>query len=237
MKQRHLGILLLSLILSFSAFASTLAITKTPTFIEPQNISLETLPPPPTADSEAKKRDLAILMWEQNTRTYYDIERAWGSVTLEPSYFNQAIGVRFEENRYPKLYGLMKTVMADARIFIDAFKVHYKRPRPYQDHKDIKPAIPIEESYSYPSGHGTRGMTLALVYAEIFPERREQILTTGLSLGQDRIIGGVHYPSDIEASVKLAESLAKNIIASDAFKTKLKEAQDEIAQINRIQNP
>ncbi len=233
MKHRNLGILFLSVIFSFSAFASTLAITKTPTFIDPQNITLETLPPP-AADAETKTRDLAILMWEQNSRTYYDIERAWGSVTLEPSYFNQALGVRFEEARYPKLYSLMKTVMADARIFIDAFKVQYKRPRPYQDNKDIKPAIPIEESYSYPSGHGTRGMTLALVYAEIFPDRHDQLLATGLSLGQDRIVGGVHYPSDIEGSVKLAQSLAKNIVASDAFKAQIKDAEAEIAQIKAL---
>lgn len=215
--------------------AANLEITKTPTFIDPKNIPFETLPPPVAANSDAQSRDMHIVMWEQNSRTIYDIERAWGSVTLEPSYFNEALGVRFEEARYPKLYAIMKTVMNDARIFVDAFKVHYQRPRPYQDSKDVKPVIPVEESYTYPSGHGTRGMTLALVYAELFPKQKEALLKTGLTLGQDRVIGGVHYPSDIEASVILAQALAKNIIASPTFKTQIKDAQDEIVQIKAMQ--
>ncbi|MGA2654686.1 MAG: phosphatase PAP2 family protein [Gammaproteobacteria bacterium] len=231
MQHRHCGLFLLSLILSFSAFATSLEIAKTPTFIDPQAITLETIAAPPAANSEAFKRDTDIILWEQNTRTYYDLERAFGSVTLEPSYFNQALNARFEEARFPKLYQLMKAVMAESKIYTDAYKIYYKRPRPYQDNKDIKPAIPIEESYSYPSGHGTRGMTLALVFAELFPAKRDALLKTGYSLGQDRVIGGVHYPSDIEGAVALAQVVAKNIIASDAFKAKVKDAQDEIAQI------
>lgn len=232
LRQYSLG-LLLSFIISFAAWASPIELAKAPTFVDPNAISLALLPPPPAANSEEQRLDTAILMWEQSRRTVYDTQRAWGSVTLDPNYFNEALGVRFEESRFPQLFNIMKTVLADTRLYVDAFKVHYKRPRPYQDNPAIKPIIPLEESYSYPSGHGTRGMTLALVLAELFPTRREALLQTGYTLGQDRIIGGVHYPSDITASVTLAQAVSKSIIASDAFKTKIKAAQDEIKRIRQ----
>lgn len=228
-----LGLLLI--IVSSISWANPIKVAQMPTFIDPNTISIEVLPPPPEADSLTLKMDTTILMWEQNSRTYYDLQRAWGSVTLEPSYFNQALNARFEESRFPQLYKLMKTVMADARLYVDAFKDHYKRARPFDADPNIKPAIPLEISYSYPSGHGTRGMTLALVLAEIFPARKEVILQTGLTLGQDRIIGGVHYPSDIQASVTLAQALAKAIINSETFKTQVKAAQAEIDQIAKYQ--
>jgi len=236
MLQRYTMGLFIGLIISFSAWATPLELAKTPAFVSPNAISLELLPPPPAADSSEQKRDNVILMWEQNSRTVYDAQRAWGSVTLTPSYFNEALGARFEESKYPKLYSLMTMVLADSKLYTDAFKLHYKRTRPYDADPALKPMIPIEESFSYPSGHGTRGMTAALVLAELFPARRDALIQTGRTLGQDRVIGGVHYPSDIEAAVTLAEALAKSIVASDAFKAKVKAAQDEIQRISLAQN-
>ncbi|MFA6058574.1 MAG: phosphatase PAP2 family protein [Taibaiella sp.] len=233
MRQYAVGLFLF--FISFSLFATDLQLTKTSTFVNPSDITLELLPPPSADGSPEQKRDIDILMWEIASRTIYDEQRAWGSVTLTPSYFNEAINARFEESRYPKLYQLMKTVADDAYIYINAFKTHYKSPRPYQDDPSIKPILPIEESYAYPSGHATRGMTMALVFAEIFPQKREQLIKVGYGLGQDRVIGGVHYPSDIEASVVLAQALAKSIIKSDAFKTQIKVAQQEIDHIASMQ--
>ncbi|HLF66872.1 MAG TPA: hypothetical protein VI522_04570, partial [Gammaproteobacteria bacterium] len=87
-------------IIHFSAFATPLELAKAPTFVDANAIALEFLPPPPAADSLALKMDNAILMWEQGRHTYYDNQRAWGSVTLDPNYFNEALGVRFEESRF-----------------------------------------------------------------------------------------------------------------------------------------
>ncbi len=235
MLRQYSMVLFFSFLINFSAWATSLELAKTPTFVDTNAISLELIPPPPLTDSLEQKMDTTILMWEQSRRTYYDTQRAWGSVTLDPSYFNEALGARFEESRFPQLFNIMQTVLADTRLYVDAFKVHYKRPRPYQANPDIKPIIPVEESYSYPSGHGTRGMTAALVLAELFPARREALIKTGVTLGQDRVIGGVHYPSDIEASVTLAQALAASIVASDTFKTQVKAAQDEINRISLSQ--
>lgn len=230
--QRYVLGFLLSFVFSIGAWAAELELPKQPTFVNVEAVTVDLLKPPPAMDSDAQKNDMMILLWEQNRRTIYDAERAWGSVTLTPSYFNQALNARFEESRFPLLYNLMNTVLADTRLYVDAFKVHYKRPRPYQDNPKIKPIIPIEESYSYPSGHGTRGMTTALVFAELFPKRKEQLLQVGLTLGQDRVIGGVHYPSDIDASIQLAHALAQSIIASETFKLQVKAAQGEINRID-----
>lgn len=233
MRQYTLGLFLF--FISLSLWAADLQLAKSPVFVNPSDITLELLAAPPADGTIEKKRDIDILMWEIDSRTIYDEQRSWGSVTLTPSYFNEAISARFEEARYPKLYQLMTGVLGDARIYIDAFKAHYMRPRPYQDNPALQPIIPVEESSSYPSGHATRGMTAALVFAEIFPQRHDILVKTGLELGQDRVIGGVHYPSDIEASVVLAQALAKSIIQSDVFKAQIKAAREEINSIAAMQ--
>ncbi len=235
MLRKSLFSFLLSSIITVSAWATPLELAKAPTFVDPASITLEVIPPPPAAGSLQQARDLTILMWEQNRRTMYDAQRAWGSVTLEPSYFNEALNARFEEARYPKLYNLMKAVLGDAKIFTDALKLHYKVARPYDADPTMQPIIPVEESFTYPSGHAARGMTSALVLAELFPARRDELLQVGLTLGQDRVIGGVHYVSDIESSVILSQALAQSIIASDAFKAQVLAAQDEINAIQAMQ--
>jgi acid phosphatase (class A) len=231
LRQYTIGFLLV--FISISAWANALELVNQPSYIDTKDITLAVIPAPPAADSLQQKMDTAILMWEQDRRTYYDAQRAWASVTLDPSSYNEALNARFEESRFPKLYQILKTVFADARLYVDAFKLHYMRERPYDADPNIKTVIPREESTSYPSGHATRGMTVALVLAEIFPEKREALLETGRQFGLDRVIGGVHYPSDIDASVKLAQALSQSIIASDAFKADVKNAQDEIVRLNQ----
>ncbi len=233
MLSRSILTLCFTLLFSISTWAAPIGLAGKPTFVNPQDISEELLPQPPAKDSVQEKIDSAILVWEQSRRTDYDYLQAWASVTLDPSHFNEPLGARFEESRFPKLYGIMNTVLADARLYVDAFKAKYKRPRPYQVDPNIKPFIPEEESDTYPSGHATRGMTSALVLAEIFPDKRDALLKSGIKTGQDRVIGGVHYVSDIEASFILADALSKSIIASPVFKSQVAAAQDEIKRINQ----
>ena len=55
-----------------------------------------------------------------------------------------------------------------------------------------------------------------MVLAELRPERREALLAQGRQVGVNRVIGGVHYPSDIEAGQKLGARLAQAWLAEAA---------------------
>jgi acid phosphatase (class A) len=69
--------------------------------------------------------------------------------------------------------------------------------------------------------------------AEIFPEDAEIILARGRQIGTDREIAGMHWPSDVEAGLKLGTEVAHRMLADPAFKAKLQKAREEcIAAMN-----
>ena len=51
-------------------------------------------------------------------------------------------------------------------------------------------------------------MLFAEVLAEIYPDQRDALLARGRQIGFDRIIGGVHYPSDVVAGAALGTLVA-----------------------------
>jgi acid phosphatase (class A) len=171
------------------------------------------LGPFPAVDSDEGKADLAIVLWQQRVRTQPEIQRAQSEVKLTLGAYATAAGVSLDAAQYPQTTALIDKVGKDIKIVTDGLKVHFKRPRPYLADARVLPAIDRETSPSYPSGHATRGVVFAIVLAELVPERRELLLAQGRLVGVDRVIGGVHYPSDIESGQRLAIQLAKQWLA------------------------
>ena len=100
---------------------------------------------------------------------------------------------------------LKKKISAGANIFLA--KAVYKRPRPYDAHNEIKPCIALETSYSYPSGHSALAQFYGRLLSDMFPERATLIKKHADKSSLLRVIGGVHYPSDVLAGKKLADEL------------------------------
>jgi acid phosphatase (class A) len=50
---------------------------------------------------------------------------------------------------------------------------------------------------SYPSGHSVNGYAAALLLAEVIPQRRQALLARGIRYGTNRVVCGVHHPSDV----------------------------------------
>lgn len=88
----------------------------------------------------------------------------------------------------------------------------YKRQRPYLRNPEIKPCIPLESSSSFPSGHSAMGRAVGRYLSKIYPDRVTEIMRIGNQVGKNRIIGGVHHPSDVIAGQKLGDAIAKNFI-------------------------
>ena len=60
---------------------------------------------------------------------------------------------------------------------------------------------------SYPSGHTVQPLVVALHYSKKYPEHKQQLLEGAKICGYGRVLAGLHYPTDYEAGVKLAEEL------------------------------
>jgi len=66
------------------------------------------------------------------------------------------------------------------------------------------PAANPTYSPSYPSGHAMVGAMMAIILADMVPERRTALFERGWDLGEARVISGVHFPSDVAAGRTLA---------------------------------
>ena len=84
-----------------------------------------------------------------------------------------------------------------------AAKVKYMRIRPFVQMGDGLWAQwdtdYLRTNGSYPSGHTAFGWATALAFAEMWPELQDTILRRGFQFGENRIITGAHYQSDVNA--------------------------------------
>jgi membrane-associated phospholipid phosphatase len=165
--------------------------------------------PFPAAGSEAARVDAAIVLWTQRTRTAASVAKAKSEVILGPAAYSEALGQPLDARTRPLTCALFEEVARELKAITDPLKKQFARPRPYDADPQVKPAIDREPSFSYPSGHATRGLAFALILAELVPAQRDAILEAGFQVGVDRVIGGVHYPTDIEAGQRLGGEWAR----------------------------
>ena len=74
---------------------------------------------------------------------------------------------------------------------------------------------------------------LALVLADLVPERREEILAVGRDLGWHRVWIARHYPTDIYAGRVFALAVVREMKANPDFQHDLAAVKAEIASLAR----
>lgn len=196
------------------------------------------LPPPPGQGSAEETVDLATVRSVFNGRTEAEKTRAMKDSGLAFSLFKPAVGPEFDLQKLPKTRALLEKVKSDIGAVIDAPKNHFKRLRPYQIDEHLILGQP-EPSFSYPSGHSTRGTVYSLIIAELFPEKKDGILATGRDIGWDRVLIGKHFPTDVYAGRVLGYAIVHELHASNLFQHDLEQAMAEIReaqhQVNHVE--
>ena len=196
-------------------------------YIAPDQLDgIALLPPPPAPGSAEEAADLASVRAIFKARTPTEDARAHKDSNLSLFLFAPAIGPFFQPGKLPKTEALFQKLKKDLSEPINIPKDHWKRRRPYQMDEQLSVGIK-EPSYGYPSGHSTRGTLYALVLAELFPEQKEAILIIGRNIGWDRVLIGMHFPTDIYAGRVLGQALFRELQASPAFQHDLAEAKAE----------
>lgn len=193
---------------------------------------LQVLPPPPPAGSPEDRQELEAVARIRAAATDGQFARAKDEVKLTIFHFTPVIGPWFRPGQFPRTEALFAAVEADSKLVTTAAKKHWQRVRPYHVAPALFPdAIEHEDrtDYSYPSGHSTRGTLFALLLAELLPAKREALLEKGRDSGWLRIVGEVHYPSDVYAGRVLGLHLARTLLASPGFQREFAEVKKELA--------
>jgi acid phosphatase (class A) len=187
------------------------------------------LAPPPTSQSNEQKLDLMAVLRTQKESTASQRDRAVADNEL--SVFRIAedvLGPNFTPPRVPKTAAFFDRIWKDYRDIILATKDVWDRPRPYQVSTDVKPIGKLEKSGSYPSGHATRGYLAAIILSNMLPEKRESLFARAREYGDNRIVAGDHFPSDVEAGRFAATAMAVTFIQNEKFSNDFAEAKAEL---------
>jgi hypothetical protein len=200
-----------------------------PTSLAPDDFDFKAmLGDPPKDGSEEQKQETAALLQLQEKRTPEEVARCESEVAGTPFTIGASVlGAWFNSKNLPATTDLMNDVARKGAPISNAAKGNWRRQRPYKTDNRLKPCVKLELTFSYPSGHATRGMLWGALLAEMFPEHRDALLAQGRQFGTDRTLAGVHYPSDVAAGQKLGDEIARRMLADPEFHARLEKAKEE----------
>jgi hypothetical protein len=199
-----------------------------PVYVQPQDIDWASiLPGPPADDSPEHQAEVATLLHWQAKRTSEEAARCKSEEEVNAFVFSEVLGDWFNARSLPLTADLMNQAYIDAKAASNGAKKKWNRVRPPLADARIHPCVALEKTASYPSGHATRGVMWATILSEIFPEHREALMARGRLIGEDRVIAGMHYPSDVEAGQKLGAAIAEKMLQSRDFKDELDRVKEE----------
>ena len=200
------------------------------------------LPSPTKPGDPLFQGDLAYYAWGKTVR---DSQRgtvahddASSSMTYIARRFEPALGFLFSADTTPNLLRLLSKSYTTTNNANKKAKDYYKRKRPYVEFSEPT-GVPEGErgsrnSASYPSGHATSGWTMALVLAELFPEKAEEILKVGYEYGESRVIVGYHYQSDVDAARIAAAAALAVVHANPEFQNDMELARQELKKLGYL---
>jgi len=158
------------------------------------------LAPPPRPSGVVQAADLSVVKAAQAYKGTSRWTQAQSDNDLSPfPAFAPVLGPGFTKAAAPRTAALFDILFADVGSLTAPAKEAFGRPRPPLVDPSIQTCEPLEPTKSYPSGHATRGWLMALVLAEMAPEKANSILARGRDYGDSRVVCAEHFPTDVQA--------------------------------------
>jgi len=173
---------------------------------------IDLIPAPPENTSDSTKLDLQELERVTRNLSKEDFDLVM-TVDKEPSDLFMPY-LKRNGLTYPK--ELIDLVLDNVYPIWLKLKYHYRRARPFQIAPHLGFTISViqtstHQTPAYPSGHQAEGSVIAEVLSSIYPEHKTKLYEIGAMVGRGRILQGVHYQSDNDASMIMTRLLWSNI--------------------------
>ncbi len=212
------------------------ALAKEPIFVAPeQSEAAQILPDPPADGSPEQRSELAALHAIEAGRTAAQEEAARADAEDKSVFiFKTVFGEAFNPQNLPLTGALGEKIVGDSGLNVGAAKKFFHRLHPYTFDATLHPACKPHHAPAadaYPSGHAMRGWLLALALVEMVPEKREQIFLRAEDYGHNRLVCGVHYPSDVAASRPLAYAVHALMTQNSQYRQQLAAARAELRKV------
>ncbi len=194
------------------------------------------LPAPPDTTSLQFANDVIRYMWGKSMRQ--DPERAaqalkdavWDLDSLA-IVFSEPFGMLITKENTPEIHTALVRGLATIEQIRVRPKAHFKRKRPFERFNEhtlnIEEEGELRGEGSYPSGHTIRGWGAALILSEINPAAANDLYARGWVYGENRVITGAHWQSDVDAS-RAAASIGYSVLqTSSAYREQIGKAREE----------
>ena len=204
---------------------------KEPAFVGPDEIRVvQLLPTPPVADSAQTRAELAELRQLEGARTEQQVERVRKDEATENMFLFQAqMGDWFNAQQLPLMAAFAAHVKNDEGVNTTPLKQVFSRVRPYNLDPALHPVCKTKTvNDSYPSGHATSGYMLALSLIDVAPQMRDVLLARADEYANNRLLCGVHFRSDIQASKVLAYSIHAAMVNKPQYQQEMLAARAEL---------
>ena len=174
--------------------------------------------PPPAAGSVEQEADIAAILAWQNKRTEADCEKARFTAKAEIDFL-WGKASPFPEPAPEEFNKFVERLALDLDEAVTNMKKRWERLRPFKAYPgQAEPCIKKSSGFSYPSGHSSFSRVFANVMADVVPARREEFLARADEIALDRVIGGVHFPTDIAAGKVFGDLYHAELLKSEAYR-------------------
>ncbi len=204
-------------LLSAPVFSADWVIPRTTYYISAEQQELPGFPAPPAPGSAADLRDLSVLKSWQSRRTPEQCAKANAAANAGFEDFFRGISP-FPSPLPEGAAVIFARVKAETDGAAAGIKERFKRDRPFLRDASLEPCLGRIGGLSYPSGHAAISRMFALMLGDLVPARKKEFLARADTAALERVIGGVHHPSDIAAGKELADRLYRAYRESPAFR-------------------
>jgi acid phosphatase (class A) len=210
-------------------FAASNAMAADTYYISPSEIDLlHILAPPPAPDTAEGKADLQAVLVTVNARTDADIKQAQEDDKRTVFRFADVMGPNFSAETLPLTAQLFQHVYEDGNAATLAAKNFFQRKRPFVVDPDIKIVVNQPPDFSYPSNHSTFGNESGILLAAMVPEKAGAIFARAATYAHNRVVAGVHFPSDVEAGRIAASVIDNSFLHNPRFESDFAKAKTEV---------
>ena len=136
----------------------------------------------------------------------------------------------------PALSRLLSNAFRTGQIVAETAKQKFQRQRPFVQMGEspwYEDDLNNTDS-SYPSVTTAAGWAVALVFAEMWPPLQDDILRLGFLFGEDRVISGSNYQSDVYSGYLCASAAIAQAHNYSAFKQDLIDAREEYRKLKGL---
>ena len=144
------------------------------------------------------------------------------------SMFGAVLGKPLPAAALPATTRLFERIGETEEVVVSGTKQAFQKLRPWLSNNEIKPLVRQSSSGSYPSGHTTHVTVAAIVLGEIVPEKRDAIWQRSGDYAWSRVIGGMHYPNDLDGGRLAGTAIAVAIRDRPEFKADFAAARKEL---------